>query len=129
MECKDIYTGLGIIVSALIAVCGWFIQQKIDREQEKLKLRLAKRLEITDALIKHLWRLFVNIERGTGEVTGNAEEWHKLSLLIQVYGTSAEREQLQALGNPQTDAKVVEAFGAVLDTLKNAVRIDLGFKD
>ena len=114
-------TGLGIIVSSLIAVGGWVFAREKDREFEKFKLRLVKRMEITNALADHIMKLFNHEPNGA--------EWNRLSILIQVYGSSDEQRLLQAIGQTQNEDERVqtEALQALQRQVLESVRKDLGY--
>lgn len=121
MEWKDALTATGIFVSSVIAVASWFFVRHKDSEHEKFKIRLQKRLEITDAMTKY----FASIHNNAGR---NNDEWERLSSLVQVYGTRDEIRLIQQLGNDNIAVdRRTEILRELLNALVESVRRDIGY--
>ncbi|HUD74317.1 MAG TPA: hypothetical protein VMQ76_04525 [Terracidiphilus sp.] len=140
MEWKDGFTGLSIIVSTLVVVVGWFVARHNDREHEKFKIRLAKTEEIAEAVINRKLSAYDLIEGGRKtsddeHSTGHKENvlwWHRLFLLVQVYGIedvqNALHEYDEVLKRGGTVKEQISALNKLKDLLVKSVRSDLGYK-
>jgi len=140
MEWKDGFTGLSIIVSTLVVVVGWFVTRFNDREHEKLKIRLAKTEEIEEAVINRKLSADDLIgplgktsgDEHTAEHKENVLWWHRVFLLVQVYGTkdvqNALNEYDEVLKRVGTLEEQVSALNKLKDLLVKSVRSDLGYK-
>ncbi len=123
MEWKDGFTGLSIIVSTVVVIVGWFVARHNDREQEKLKIRLAKTEEIAEAVINH--KLFADDHE-------NVLWWDRVFLIVRVYGNkdvqNALNEYDEVLKRGGTLEEQVSALNKLKDLLVKSVRSDLGYK-
>ncbi len=130
MSTNNLFTGLSILVSTIIAVIGWIIQKQREQEQERLKLRLQKRIEITDALLNYQHKLFLWIQNGSRPgALDNREEWIRLTVLVQIYGTKNEIEAIQSLGKETRDTTEKNLLSEITRQLVQSVRTDLGYAD
>jgi hypothetical protein len=127
MNVTSLFTGLGLLISAALIIIGWSVQRRKDYEQERLKLRLQKRMEITEVLSDHQKKLHQWIENG--QIPGaldNAGQWRKLEILVQIYGTEKDRELLREYENANGDAQAV-ALARFINQLVQSVRTELNF--
>lgn len=122
MQLKDALTAIGLVTSSVIAVVSWFYARHKDREHEKFRLRLQKRIELVNAALDFKWAMHAR--------PGNsAEEWNRLSKLIQAYGTKKEVELVfkqGEVGKPVQE--LADALNQLIDTTVLEVRKDLGLE-
>lgn len=137
MEWKDGFTAVGIFVSTLLIIAGWFFARYKDREHEKFKIHLAKTEEIAEAVI--------DLEITTNELLEadrkaelsklnqeNRLRRHRVCLLVQVYGTEDERNTLNEYQRGMDNGDSLEVQASALSKLKGllvqSVRSGLGYK-
>lgn len=133
MEWKDIFTGIGIIVSAALIISGWIFSRYKDREQERFKSRLSRREE----LIKQFLCVHQIIIETQGSISGREDEynpaWIKLCGLMHLYGSDEENKCLQEFANNFIGSdKNLDGANRTLNALKaklvSSIRSELGFK-
>lgn len=131
MEAKDFITAIGVVLTAVLVVAGWFFSRYKDRDQEKFKLRNSRREEMAKA--------FLRVDE-TLRITGGSIEkepkfgelWLNLAGLMRLYGTKTENEALMELSenlfglNRNLD-KANSALSRLRDGLTASIRKELGF--
>ncbi len=140
MESKDVFTAIGLVVSALTVVLGWFVEQHRNREHEKLKIRLSKTEEIAEIIINRKLPNcgFIRSEgkesddQRLAEHQENIQWWGKVFLLVQVYGTkevqNAFDEYDDVVKKGGALAEQISALNKLKDMLVKSIRSDLGYK-
>lgn len=131
MEAKDFVTAIGVVLTATLAIIGWFVNKHKDKEQEKFKLRHARREEMVKAFLKFdeaLLRTRGNVD----EDSKFSEYWLSLAGLMRLYGTKAEHDALLTFsehffGSNRSLDQANLARNALKEELTASVRGDLGF--
>lgn len=139
MVWKDGFTAVSIVVSTLVIVTGWFVNQRDARKHEKFKIRLAKTEKIAEAVIERELSTYELLEAG-GKMEAdeqaawkktNALTWHRLCLLVQVYGQIGEQSALATYERAIVDNKPLAEQAAALNVLKDllvkSIRSGLGY--
>jgi hypothetical protein len=139
MVWKDGFTAVSIVVSTLVIVTGWFVNQRDARKHEKFKIRLAKTEKIAEAVIERELSTYELLEAG-GKMEADEQAawkktnelaWHRLCLLVQVYGQIGEQSALVAYKRAIVDNKPLAEQAAALSVLKDllvkSIRSGLGY--
>lgn len=99
MQLKDVVSVAGTAITALVVITGWFISKSLDRKHEIFKIGLQKRDEITQSLLEFTHKRFLN---------QNTEvEWHKLAILIQLYGDAQEIDAVRGIDGADAAQKII----------------------
>jgi hypothetical protein len=136
MEWKEGFTAVGIVVSALLIIAGWFVSQWVARSHEKFRSRLAKAEEMSQALIS--CRLSsIEIKDASGSMSKeeqaawkkqNDAKWQKLSMLVQVYGNTSQRKAINKLLKTSSPEDIQNAMSELERLLVDSIRSGFGIK-
>ena len=137
MEWKDGITAIGIVVSAIVIIVGWFVSQHREREHEKFRSRLAKTEEILQAARDFQLSQFelatTNEEMSKSEHDSWRKEsndrWQRLSWITQAFGNMELISALPRIGNEGSDEESGKALAEFQNLLIKTVRSELGYKN
>jgi|WetSurMetagenome_2_1015567.scaffolds.fasta_scaffold568627_2 hypothetical protein len=136
MEWKDVFTAIGIVVSALLIIAGWFVSQWIARSHERFRSRLAKAEEMSQALIncrlsdfeiRDASEKISKEEHATWKKKSDAN-WQKLSTLVQVYGNTSQRKAIDDVLKSSSPEEIQVAMNELERLLVDSIRSGFGIK-
>jgi hypothetical protein len=136
MEWKEGFTAVGIVVSALLIIAGWFVSQWVARSHERFRSRLAKTEEMSQALINCRLSDFEIIsasgnmskeEHAAWKIQSDAR-WQKLSTLVQVYGNSSQRKAIDKVLRSTSPEEIQAAMSELERLLVDSIRAGFGIK-
>jgi hypothetical protein len=137
MEWKDIIIAIGIVVSTVMIIVGWFVSQHIEREHEKFRSRLAKAEEILQAARDYQLSGFelatangkMSQEEHSSWKKENNDRWNRLIWLTQAFGDKELKDALRKVGDGGPVKETPTALADFQNLLIKNVRSKLGYNN
>jgi hypothetical protein len=131
IELKDLFSGLAIFASALIAVIGWSKAAKKDREQLKFQRRLEKRIGMLTDVVEAITPI-INHSNPAEADPLLAEKLSKARLSVQLYGYRNEIGHyegfVRAIETGSSDG-LSTALHNLVPSIRRQIRKELGYDE